>query len=166
MDQAPPPQMSGYLQKKAKTGKWQKRWFETNAHYLTYYKTKKMEKLLAALNLPQVGEIRLVDPDEDPHADEEEENNGCLFTIELNDRIYTMKAGTREEAARWVEVLKVLQTLESEESKASEEPTASMMRGVSSSGTVNVGAGPNSNSSWSKDPFCCGLCACLTPADN
>lgn len=29
---------TGYLQKKAKTGKWQKRWFETNAHYLTYYK--------------------------------------------------------------------------------------------------------------------------------
>ena len=29
---------AGYLQKKAKTGKWQKRWFETNAHYLTYYK--------------------------------------------------------------------------------------------------------------------------------
>jgi hypothetical protein len=48
------PQISGYLEKKAKTGKWQKRWFETNAHFLTYYKTKKMEKLLAALNLPQV----------------------------------------------------------------------------------------------------------------
>lgn len=30
--------LTGYLQKKAKTGKWQKRWFETNAHYLTYYK--------------------------------------------------------------------------------------------------------------------------------
>ena len=29
---------TGYLQKKAKTGKWQKRWFETNAHYRTYYK--------------------------------------------------------------------------------------------------------------------------------
>lgn len=31
---------TGYLQKKAKTGKWQKRWFETNAHYLTYYKVR------------------------------------------------------------------------------------------------------------------------------
>ncbi len=47
-----------------------------------------MEKLLAALNLPQVGEIRLVDPDDDSY---EEENDGSLFTIELNDRIYTMK---------------------------------------------------------------------------
>ncbi|CAM9462822.1 unnamed protein product, partial [Hapterophycus canaliculatus] len=79
---------TGYLQKKAKTGKWQKRWFETNAHYLTYYKSKKMEKLLAALNLPQVGEIRLVDPDDDSY---EQENDGSLFTIELNDRVYTMK---------------------------------------------------------------------------
>lgn len=33
-------QPPGYLQKKAKTGKWQKRWFETNAHYLTYYKVR------------------------------------------------------------------------------------------------------------------------------
>ena len=47
-----------------------------------------MEKLLAALNLPQVGEIRLVDPDDESY---EEENDGSLFTIELNDRIYTMK---------------------------------------------------------------------------
>ena len=52
--------------------------------------SKKMEKLLAALNLPQVGEIRLVDPDDDSY---EEENDGSLFTIELNDRIYTMKVG-------------------------------------------------------------------------
>lgn len=50
--------------------------------------SKKMEKLLAALNLPQVGEIRLVDVDDDSY---EEENDGSLFTIELNDRVYTMK---------------------------------------------------------------------------
>ena len=50
-----------------------------------------MEKLLAALNLPQVGEIRLVDPDDESY---EEENDGSLFTIELSDRIYTMKVIT------------------------------------------------------------------------
>lgn len=54
-------------------------------------KSKKMEKLLAALNLPQVGEIRLVDPDDESY---EEENDGSLFTIELNDRIYTMKVSS------------------------------------------------------------------------
>lgn len=47
-----------------------------------------MEKLLAALNLPQVGEIRLVDQDDESY---EEDNDGSLFTIELNDRVYTMK---------------------------------------------------------------------------
>jgi len=31
------------------------RWFETNGCFLTYYKSRKMTKLLAALNLPQVG---------------------------------------------------------------------------------------------------------------
>eukprot|EP00752_Nemacystus_decipiens_P009393 g8396.t1 len=154
-----PPQISGYLQKKAKTGKWQKRWFETNAHYLTYYKSKKMEKLLAALNLPQVGEIRLVDPDDDSY---EEENDGSLFTIELNDRVYTMKASTREEAARWVEVLKVLQTMEEEESKTTEDPSASMMRNVPGSTPVTPGTASRSADAWSKEPACCGLCACFS----
>ncbi|CAM9172681.1 unnamed protein product, partial [Choristocarpus tenellus] len=79
-----------------------------------------MEKLLAALNLPQVGEIKLLDPgDEEDQEDDEDSNDGCLFTIELNDRVYTMRASAREEAARWVEVLKVLQTLEGEENKVS-----------------------------------------------
>jgi hypothetical protein len=43
--------------------------------------TRKVEKLLAALNLPQVGEIKLVDPDAD-----DPDNDGALFTIELNTR--------------------------------------------------------------------------------
>lgn len=54
-----------------------------------------MEKLLAALNLPQVGEIRLVDPDDESY---EEENDGSLFTIELNDRVYTMKVQGAQDA--------------------------------------------------------------------
>jgi hypothetical protein len=29
---------SGYLMKKTKNDKWQKRWFETNGCFLTYYK--------------------------------------------------------------------------------------------------------------------------------
>ncbi len=28
----------GYLLKKTRNGKWQKRWFETNGCFLTYYK--------------------------------------------------------------------------------------------------------------------------------
>ena len=75
--------ISGYLLKLTRDGKWQRRyahapslmsapgasgfshhpdrWFETNGCFLTYYKSKKMEKLLAALNLPQVGEIKVED---------------------------------------------------------------------------------------------------------
>jgi UDP-3-O-acyl-N-acetylglucosamine deacetylase len=51
--------------------------------------TRKVEKLLAALNLPQVGEIKLVDPDAD-----DPDNDGALFTIELNTRYVLKYAGT------------------------------------------------------------------------
>lgn len=54
-----PTKMSGYLMKKSTAGDWQKRYFETNGCFLTYYKSQKMSKLLAALSLPQVGDIRL-----------------------------------------------------------------------------------------------------------
>jgi hypothetical protein len=54
-----PAKMSGYLMKKSTAGDWQKRYFETNGCFLTYYKSQKMSKLLAALSLPQVGEIRI-----------------------------------------------------------------------------------------------------------
>jgi len=45
--------------KKSTAGDWQKRYFETNGCFLTYYKSQKMSKLLAALSLPQVGDIRI-----------------------------------------------------------------------------------------------------------
>jgi hypothetical protein len=35
---AKPPDMRGYLKKKSRQDRWQKRWFEVNDHYLTYYK--------------------------------------------------------------------------------------------------------------------------------
>lgn len=94
--------ISGYLQKKTRDNRWQKRWFETNGVYLTYYKSKKMEKLLAALSLPQVGEIKIVPQDQDP------ENLDGLFSIELNSRIYILRAKSNEEAITWVNTLKKL----------------------------------------------------------
>lgn len=50
-------QISGFLLKKSKEGAWQRRYFETNGPFLTYYKTKKKSKLLAALNLVDVDDI-------------------------------------------------------------------------------------------------------------
>ena len=35
-------------------------------------------------------------------------NDGSLFTIELNERVYTLKADSAEEAAKWVRVLNTL----------------------------------------------------------
>lgn len=91
--------LSGYLFKKARNEKWQRRWFETQGFYLVYYKNRKMEKLLAALSLPQVGEIRLIPQAEDP------EGNAGLFVLELNNRIYTLRANSNEEAEVWVRTM-------------------------------------------------------------
>lgn len=94
----------GYLHKKTRDGRWQKRWFETNGCFLTYYKNKKMAKLLAALNLPQVGEIKMLDAD---HPDDVD-NTGSLFAIALNDREYMLKAAKKEDAEMWVTKLNLL----------------------------------------------------------
>lgn len=35
----------GYLFKKTRDGKWQKRWFETNGCFLTYYKVRELRSV-------------------------------------------------------------------------------------------------------------------------
>ena len=89
--------MAGYLMKKSTAGDWQKRYFETNGSFLTYYKSQKMSKLLAALSLPQVGDIRL--------ATIAEGGDSCTFQLDLKDRLYILKAETAQEANEWIEVL-------------------------------------------------------------
>lgn len=42
--------LTGYLYKKTRNETWQKRYFKTQGFYLTYFKNRKMEKLLAALS--------------------------------------------------------------------------------------------------------------------
>lgn len=63
-----------------------------------------MEKLLAALTLTQVGEIALCNPEnkDDPNP---KDNEDSLFSIELNSRIYTLRAKNKEEAELWVSTL-------------------------------------------------------------
>lgn len=58
-----------------------------------------MEKLLAALSLPQVGDIRLIPAAEDPEKKE------GLFALELNTRVYTLRAKSEAEAILWVNTL-------------------------------------------------------------
>ena len=67
-----------------------------------------MTKLLAALNLPQVGEINIVDAGKTIDAVQSEVNDGTFFTIELNERIYTLKADAKHEAKKWVTTLNAL----------------------------------------------------------
>lgn len=58
-----------------------------------------MEKLLAALSLPQVGAINTISPSEDPEGKE------GLFALELNSRMYTLRAKSDAEAKLWVSAL-------------------------------------------------------------
>ncbi len=95
-------QMSGYLYKKSTSGDWQRRYFETNGTYLTYYKTQKMTKLLAALSVPQVGSIKLIGEIDD------NKGNGAVFQVDLKDRQYLLRAASLEEAKRWVDFLVML----------------------------------------------------------
>ena len=88
-------EISGYLYKKSSNGTYQKRYFEINGTYLTYYKTDKMTKLLAALSISQVGAIRLLGEVED----------GVEFEIDLKDRKYILKADSFPEANKWVTFL-------------------------------------------------------------
>ena len=82
------------------------RWFETTGCFLTYYKSKRMTRLLAALNLPQVGKIALVKKEE-AEADDVADV-GCLFSITLGDRDYLLKATDPESAQKWVDTLSQL----------------------------------------------------------
>jgi len=78
---------------------WQKRYFETNGSFLTYYKSQKMTKLLAALSLPQVGGVTLVGPVDDARGP------GAVFQLDLKDRSYVLRTTTLAEAENWVSVL-------------------------------------------------------------
>eukprot|EP00622_Pseudochattonella_farcimen_P004623 FR740035.1.p1 GENE.FR740035.1~~FR740035.1.p1 ORF type:complete len:209 (+),score=6.41 FR740035.1:66-629(+) len=132
----------GYLQKKTKSGQWQRRWFETNGVFLTYYKNKKMAKLLAAVNLPQVGEIAVIEPD----AENDDTVEGGCFSTQLNSREYILKATDEAEAQAWVEVLTKLKTdaplkqqganYETESKSASTTPVESTKQASGTAGDI------------------------------
>jgi hypothetical protein len=112
-------QIRGYLLKKSKEGAWQKRFFETNGNYLTYYKSRKMSKLLAALNLAEVGEISVVNNICSPYWErlmmcmqlnevDDLLGPGVIFQLELKDKSYLLRARTMQQAKQWMNVLKLL----------------------------------------------------------
>jgi hypothetical protein len=103
---APTKSIAGYLLKKSTEGSWQRRYFETSGHFLTYYKSQKMTKLLAALALPQVGDIQYVGMVEDGKG------TGAIFQLDLKDRQYVLRADDEETAKRWVDTLIILRDSE------------------------------------------------------
>lgn len=82
----------GYLLKKTRNGKWQRRFFETDGERLRYYKSEKRTKLLASLDLANVGEI--IQDKSDP--------TGCSFTIQVAGRPYYLLAQDRSTCKDWV----------------------------------------------------------------
>ena len=128
--------LAGYLYKKTRDGRMQKRYFETNGFYLTYYKNRKAEKLLAALSLPQVGNIHLVD---------DENGEEGMFALELNTRVYTLKANDRKTAQVWVDTLKGLR----------EQGKQNLQKHEISTGTapeiINSGTGPGTGTPKNKE---------------
>lgn len=153
--------ISGYLYKRSRDNRWQKRWFETNGVYLTYYKSKKADKLMAALSLPDVGEIKLIQPSENPEKLE------GLFSLELNSRIYILRSKTHEEAEKWVQMLNKLQEEGRTAMKASKiiSPLPSSAMGMisddSSLRSAENSGGPidRLRPDWIKSgKSCCGCC--------
>jgi hypothetical protein len=163
--------LSGYLYKKTKDGRWQKRWFESNGNFLAYYKSRRKEKLLAALSLPQTGEIKITTNDGESNS----KQNG-LFSIELNSRVYILQAKSNEEATKWVYTLVSLKNKGLNQIRISEgkvgngsiplngsnnnnnkdiELSSSMYRDVGNKDAST----DNSKSDWKKSPrmniFCC-----------
>jgi hypothetical protein len=124
--------ISGYLLKQSKEGDWQKRYFETNGMFLTYYKSKKRNKLLAALNLSTVGSISLVstvplllfdillDDLQIGHIDDNL-GKGVVFQLELKDRNYTLRTKDLNDAERWIQGLTKLRSEAKENSIIVEE---------------------------------------------
>jgi len=96
---APLPAMSGYLLKKSTVGEWQRRYFETNGLFLLYYNNEKMAKLLAALSVPEVGEITYVG------AVDDNKGEGHVFSLEIKSRSLHLRTSTYEEAQKWISAL-------------------------------------------------------------
>ena len=141
--------LTGYLYKKTRNETWQRRYFKTQGFYLTYFKNRKMEKLLAALSLPQVGTIRVMD----------EVADGGTFALELNTRVYILKANDRDTAEVWVSTLTRLR----EQGLAASQSGAIPTTPGGTTGAETGGAGSSNapaTGAWVK-PSNDGICGCL-----
>ncbi|ETV87119.1 hypothetical protein H257_02113 [Aphanomyces astaci] len=98
-------ELNGYLLKKSRQGRYQKRWFEATSHYLTYYKNAESDKLLACIDLWRSGNIQLGVPAGTTTTD----TSPADFSLRIGDQDYLLRAVDHDEAIRWVEGLKARQ---------------------------------------------------------
>mmetsp|Transcript_23123 Transcript_23123/g.33874 ORF Transcript_23123/g.33874 Transcript_23123/m.33874 type:complete len:204 (-) Transcript_23123:221-832(-) len=151
----------GYLLKKSQDGVWQKRFFETNSTFLTYYKSKKRTKLLAALNMPNVGQITLVGNTSDSLGD------GVVFQLELKDRNYILRSPDLADAQRWMIGLQKLrdaakaQTIIEEPAGMDESRGSTPVKPASSSGPAEVESAPRGDWGKQEKKSGCGSCVIL-----
>ncbi|OQR96685.1 hypothetical protein ACHHYP_13805 [Achlya hypogyna] len=99
------PELKGYLLKKSRQGRFQKRWFEATSHYLTYYKNAESEKLLACIDLWRSGNIQMGVPEGYASADV----TNADFSLKIGDQDYFLRAADQQEATKWVQGLKARQ---------------------------------------------------------
>lgn len=94
------PKRSGYLFKMINDGnEWKRRYFETSGFFLTYFKSSKKKKLLAALNLKKVHNISLGNPFN------KDGQKGFTIVIEVDQSSYCLLAPAEDDAKAWVRVL-------------------------------------------------------------
>lgn len=87
-------ELRGYLRKKSRQGRWQRRFFQTSHQYLCYYKNQNSDDLLACIDLRSVGEVQTVEGNA--------EDGEGVFYLQLGGRRYYMKAKSAEAATKWV----------------------------------------------------------------
>ena len=109
-----------------------------------------MEKLLAALSLPQVGEIKLIPQSEDPEKKE------GLFALELNTRVYTLRAKSDAEAILWVNTLTQIRQQGSTTGNRSPLTPDAKQSGKNDTNNANSG---QPNGQWDKPPTKCCCCS-------
>ena len=95
-----------------------------------------MAKLLAALSLPQVGNIKITGEVEDSQG------KGVVIQLELKDREYTLRALTMKEAQKWVDVLTSLRD-GSAESNSTDGAAAAADSSSTSSGSKKASSKKN-----------------------
>lgn len=164
--------LRGFLHKKTRDGRWQKRFFEMNGVYLTYYKNEKMEKILAALSLLKVGDIRYIGSGEDLKSDGNENKNSNknnmnitqgVFSLQLDGCDYFIRADSQRRAMQWIDALKKVQAANTGALNKIKKITKNPMQN-GGGGSNSPGPSPKNESlgKWSKSEnsvfssiFCC-----------